>query len=85
MPPPTWSTWPIERRLIDPASCSIDRLVSDLTVTREGTGWRVEGIGARRAVSFSDLTDPDAARLAAARLDPDRSRRCPRRRRCPTG
>ena len=38
------------------------------TVRREGDAWRVEGIAAERAVSFSDLTDPDAADMAARRL-----------------
>ncbi|MCA1736716.1 MAG: GTPase ObgE [Actinobacteria bacterium] len=42
--------------------------VSDLRVEREGDGWRVEGVSAHRAVAFADLTDPDAARLAAERL-----------------
>lgn len=42
--------------------------ISDLTVTREGQAWRVEGTAARRAVAFADLTNPDAARLAAQRL-----------------
>jgi GTP-binding protein len=35
---------------------------------REGTGWRVEGIEATRAVAFADLTNPDAARIASNRL-----------------
>ncbi len=38
------------------------------TVRREGDAWRVEGIAAERAVSFSDLTNPEAADLAARRL-----------------
>lgn len=38
------------------------------TVRREGNAWRVEGIAAERAVSFSDLTNPEAADLAARRL-----------------
>ena len=42
--------------------------ISDLKVVREGQGWRVEGTAARRAVAFADLTDPDAARIAADRL-----------------
>jgi GTP-binding protein len=42
--------------------------ISDLKVAREGRGWRVEGTAARRAVAFADLTDPDAARIAADRL-----------------
>jgi GTP-binding protein len=42
--------------------------VSDLRVVREGTGWRVEGIEATRAVAFADLTNPDAARIASNRL-----------------
>ena len=42
--------------------------VSDLRVSREGRGWRVEGTAAQRAVAFADLTNPDAARIAAERL-----------------
>jgi GTP-binding protein len=42
--------------------------ISDLKVAREGRGWRVEGTAARRAVAFADLTNPDAARIAADRL-----------------
>ncbi|HEX2421503.1 MAG TPA: GTPase ObgE [Acidimicrobiia bacterium] len=42
--------------------------ISDLKVVREGQAWRVEGTAARRAVAFADLTDPDAARIAADRL-----------------
>lgn len=38
------------------------------TVAREGGAWRVDGISAERAVSFSDLTDPEAADMAARRL-----------------
>lgn len=41
---------------------------SDLRVEREGDAWRVDGTAAHRAVAFSDLTNPDAARLAAERL-----------------
>ncbi len=37
-------------------------------VIRHGDGWRVEGVGARRAVAFADLTNPEAADMAAARL-----------------
>ncbi len=37
-------------------------------VVREADGWRVEGGAARRAVAFSDLTLPEAADRAAARL-----------------
>jgi len=43
-------------------------VISDLKVEREGSGWRVEGVAAQRAVAFADLTNPDAARLAAERL-----------------
>ncbi|HJU51937.1 MAG TPA: GTPase ObgE [Acidimicrobiia bacterium] len=42
--------------------------ISDLKISREGHGWRVEGIAAQRAVAFADLTNPDAARIAAQRL-----------------
>jgi GTP-binding protein len=42
--------------------------VSDLKISREGRGWRVEGTAAQRAVAFADLTNPDAARIAAQRL-----------------
>ena len=38
------------------------------TIRREGKGWRIEGIAAERAVSFSDLTNPEAADMAARRL-----------------
>ncbi len=37
-------------------------------IEKEGEGWRVEGLAARRAVAFSDLTNPEAADMAAARL-----------------
>lgn len=43
-------------------------LVADLEIRRDGDVWVVEGQGARRAVSFADLTVPEAARLAALRL-----------------
>ncbi|MGQ0847515.1 MAG: GTPase ObgE [Actinomycetota bacterium] len=43
-------------------------VISDLEVRRVGGGWVVEGLAARRAVAFADLTLPEAARLAAARL-----------------
>jgi GTP-binding protein len=39
-----------------------------LTVSREGTAWRIEGQAAERAVRFADLTMPEAADLAARRL-----------------
>ena len=42
--------------------------VSDLKISREGRGWRIEGTAAQRAVAFADLTNPDAARIAAQRL-----------------
>ncbi|HIE21857.1 MAG TPA: GTPase ObgE [Acidimicrobiia bacterium] len=38
------------------------------SVTREGEAWRVEGQAAERAVRFADLTNPEAADLAARRL-----------------
>lgn len=38
------------------------------TITREGDAWRVEGVEAARAVSFADLTNPEAADMAARRL-----------------
>lgn len=37
-------------------------------IRREGGAWIVEGVVARRAVRFSDLTHPQAARLASRRL-----------------
>ena len=37
-------------------------------VTPEDGGWRVEGPAAARAVAFADLTNPEAADLAARRL-----------------
>lgn len=39
------------------------------TVRREGDAWRVEGLAAERAVAFADLTLPEAADMAAWRLD----------------
>lgn len=39
------------------------------SVERSGDVWVVEGIGAQRAVRFSDLTDPQAADMAAERLE----------------
>ena len=39
------------------------------TVRREGEVWRVEGLAAERAVAFADLTLPEAADMAAWRLD----------------
>ncbi len=38
------------------------------TVRREEGAWRVEGIAAERAVSFADLTMPEAADMASWRL-----------------
>lgn len=38
------------------------------TVAREDDGWRVEGVAARRAVAFADLTHPEAAAMASERL-----------------
>lgn len=38
------------------------------TIRREADAWRVEGVAAERAVSFSDLTNPEAADIAARRL-----------------
>lgn len=38
------------------------------TIRREADAWRIEGIAAGRAVSFSDLTNPEAADMAARRL-----------------
>jgi GTPase len=38
------------------------------TVRREEGAWRVEGLGAERAVAFADLTLPEAADMAAWRL-----------------
>jgi GTPase len=37
-------------------------------VAREGSGWRVSGLAAERAVSFADLTLGEAADMAARRL-----------------
>ena len=39
------------------------------TVRREGVAWRVEGVAAKRAVAFADLTNPEAADMAASRLE----------------
>lgn len=38
------------------------------TLVRDGDAWRIKGVAARRAVAFADLTDPEAADMAAARL-----------------
>ncbi|MGH8911381.1 MAG: GTPase ObgE [Acidimicrobiia bacterium] len=38
------------------------------TIRREGSGWRIDGVSASRAVAFADLTSPEAADMAAARL-----------------
>lgn len=38
------------------------------TIEREDDGWRVEGVAARRAIAFADLTRPEAAAMAAERL-----------------
>jgi GTP-binding protein len=38
------------------------------TVAREGEAWVVGGKAAERAIAFADLTVPEAADLAAARL-----------------
>lgn len=38
------------------------------TVSRTAGGWLVEGVGARRAVAFADLTNAEAADMASARL-----------------
>jgi len=37
-------------------------------VAREGDGWVVTGLAAERAVNLDDLTVPEAADFAAARL-----------------
>lgn len=39
------------------------------TITREGEVWVVEGRSATRAVALDDLTQPEAARFAAGRLE----------------
>jgi GTP-binding protein len=39
------------------------------TIRREDDAWRVEGLAAERAVAFADLTLPEAADMAAWRLD----------------
>jgi GTP-binding protein len=39
------------------------------SVARSGDVWVVEGIGAQRAVRFADLTNPQAADMAAERLE----------------
>jgi GTPase len=38
------------------------------SISRQGESWIVEGVAARRAVAFADLTDPEAADMASARL-----------------
>jgi GTP-binding protein len=42
--------------------------MAPFTVQREGDGWRVVGTAAERAVAFADLTQPEAAAMAAERL-----------------
>jgi len=44
-------------------------LEDDVSVEWVGDAWRVEGVSARRSVRFDDLTNPQAARLAARRLE----------------
>ena len=43
-------------------------VVPPFRLRREGNTWVVEGVGAQRAVRFSDLTNPQAADLASDRL-----------------
>ena len=43
-------------------------VVPPFRLRREGRTWVVEGVGAQRAVRFSDLTNPQAADLASDRL-----------------
>ena len=43
-------------------------VVAPFRLRREGSTWVVEGVGAQRAVRFSDLTNPQAADLASDRL-----------------
>ncbi|HVR31383.1 MAG TPA: GTPase ObgE [Acidimicrobiia bacterium] len=43
-------------------------VVPPFRLRRDGRSWVVEGIGAERAVRFSDLTNPQAADLASDRL-----------------
>lgn len=43
-------------------------VVPPFRLRREGEIWVVEGVGAERAVRFSDLTNPQAADLASDRL-----------------
>lgn len=38
------------------------------TIRRQDDVWLVEGVAARRAVAFADLTNPEAADMAASRL-----------------
>lgn len=44
-------------------------LAQSFSVVRSGTGWRVEGRAAERAINLDDLTVPEAADLAAGRLE----------------
>ncbi|MDX1449073.1 MAG: GTPase ObgE [Acidimicrobiia bacterium] len=43
-------------------------VVPPFRLRRDGETWVVEGVGAQRAVRFSDLTNPQAADLASDRL-----------------
>ena len=43
-------------------------VVPPFRLRREGSTWVVDGVGAQRAVRFSDLTNPQAADLASDRL-----------------
>jgi GTPase len=43
-------------------------VVPPFKLRREGLTWIVDGVGAQRAVRFSDLTNPQAADLASDRL-----------------
>jgi GTPase len=58
-----------ERRAPDRPGYVLHRPVEvPFTVEREGGGWRVAGVAAERAVAFADLTNPEAADMAARRL-----------------
>ncbi|MGA7269555.1 MAG: GTPase ObgE [Acidimicrobiia bacterium] len=58
-----------ERRAPDRPGYILHRPVEPpFRIGREGEAWRVEGLAARRAVAFSDLTNPEAADMAADRL-----------------
>ena len=60
----------VERQAPDREGYVLHRPLSQsFSVTRSGSGWLVAGRSAERAINLDDLTVPEAADLAAHRLD----------------